>query len=106
MCVFLTANYCQYDCLIIMLCFSNCDEVFGFAGASMSLASGRSLHYFVHLETCTEVTGSALAPEFTEPFGGYVTTYRSFNDRDISDIPFLVFFEQTMMLNSSGKITK
>jgi hypothetical protein len=76
--------------------------VYGFQGASSAILTGRTLHYSVHLNDCELLGGPKTGAEFEETFGGHITIWRSFNDRDISDEPFLVFFDQRMLFDEAG----
>ncbi|KAH3888173.1 uncharacterized protein LOC127845975 isoform X4 [Dreissena polymorpha] len=76
--------------------------IYGFDGASAVLHTGRTLHYQVALQTCNVVSGSSLRPEFTNTFGGHAQTWQSYNDKDVAPVPFVVFFDQKMMLNIEG----
>ncbi|XP_052797471.1 uncharacterized protein LOC128229707 isoform X2 [Mya arenaria] len=93
--------------LLVLLCVTGHHlalgiPIYGFEGASSAVQTGRTLHYKVDIAKCDLITGSAIIPEFAETFGGHVTTWRSFNDRDISDEPFLAFFDQKMLFNNTG----
>jgi len=79
--------------------------VYGFSGASAATSSGRSLHFTIHLKKCQQLSGPAEA-EFAETFGGRVTSWRSFNDRDVAPIPFMTFYDQKTVFNNTGHLAQ
>ncbi|XP_060583212.1 uncharacterized protein LOC132739511 [Ruditapes philippinarum] len=93
-------------CILSFPVLSDALAVYGFQGASSAILTGRTLHYSVHLNDCELLGGPRAGAEFEETFGGHITIWRSFNDRDISDEPFLVFFDQRMLFDEAGKLAQ
>ncbi|KAL4224847.1 hypothetical protein ACF0H5_015543 [Mactra antiquata] len=67
-----------------------------------TVLSGRTLHYNVRLAQCSVI--KAGDGNFIHTFGGRTEAWRTFNDREISAEPFVIFFDQKTLLNSDNKL--
>lgn len=77
--------------------------MYGFQGVTSAVVTGRTLNYVVRQGECESLNEPKHNAEYEDIFGGHVTTWRSFNDRDISDLPFVVFYDQKMLFVEKGQ---
>lgn len=93
-------------CVICIRFSCEAATIYGFQGVTSAVVTGRTLQYLVHLGNCESLNGPKADPEFEDIFGGHVTTWRSFNDREISEEPFIVFFDQKMLYDEKGRLVQ